>query len=203
MKKALFLGRVLTLAVVVAAIISKSAAAHPVSAPVDTSWCTNPLLSQPFLGHRDDHEYMLLPGESPGNFDGTGWTLSRGASIVTTTLENGNSGSVLDLPSGAVAVSPTVCVTSDYPDARSMVRDVAGPGGISFAVSYQGRRSWDVPKHAGKLHGDKGAWTVSHPLGVHPRATAGWQPVRFVLTGEGDASDSQVYDLYVDPRMKH
>jgi hypothetical protein len=203
MKKALFVGRALSLAVVLAAIVSNIARAAPLPPSVDTSWCTDPLLSQPFLGHGDRHQYMLLPGESPGNFDGTGWTLSGGASIVTTTLDNGDTGSVLDLPSGAMAVSPTVCVTSEYPKARSMVRDIVGSDGVAFAVSYEGKPSWDAPKGGGKMHGKNSGWSLSGGLDVHPGGDPGWQPVRFVLTGGGKASDYQVYNFYVDPRMKN
>ena len=102
-------------------------AAAPASAattnPLDTSMCSNPTLSQPFLSVGDHNWYTLMPGESADSFAGGGWTLSGGAKIVTTKLADGTTGSVLDLPSGLKAVSPVICVTSAYPTARTTVRN--------------------------------------------------------------------------------
>src|SRR5579862_2257724 len=69
-----------------------TAAANPSS----TASCTDPALSQPFLAWGDDNWYALAPGEARDNFYGGGWTLTGGAHIVTTTLEDGTTGSVLD-----------------------------------------------------------------------------------------------------------
>ncbi len=154
--------RKLALGVLIAGLTATPALAAPPALatttpapPIDTSWCTEPLLSEPFAAAGDANQYMLVPGQSPDNFDGTGWTLTGGAQIVTTTLADGTTSSVLDLPAGSAAISPNVCVQEDYPDARAMVRDVAGSGGLSFEVSYQGRPSWDSPQATGRLHGKK------------------------------------------------
>jgi hypothetical protein len=199
-KKFLFRGLALGLAIAGFAVTPAFAATNPLSS-VDTSWCTNPLLSQPFVSDGDTNEYMLVPGQSPGEFDGTGWTLTGGAQVVSTTLADGSAGSVLDLPSGSQAVSPTICVMSNYPTARAMVRDVIGGHGLSFGVSYQGRPSWEDPKYTGHIHGKKSDWNLSAPVHVQPYGDPGWQPVRFTLTPAGKDTESQVYDIYVDPRM--
>src|ERR1700733_5298612 len=68
---------------------------------VDTSSCTAPTLSQPFLAWGDTNWYALAPGETADDFAGAGWTLKGGAKIVTATLEDGTTGSVLDLPGGS------------------------------------------------------------------------------------------------------
>jgi hypothetical protein len=171
--------------------------------PADTSACMNPTLSQTFLSNKDRNWYTLAPGQSPDGFTGAGWTLTQGAQIVDTQLQNGRSGSVLNLPSGAVAISPPMCVTSDYPTARSLVRNVVGAEGVQFYVSYAGTRTWEQPKNTGQLHGQKSNWTVSDPVNVQPdHHTAGWQIVRFAFIAGGKTSDFQVYDFYVDPRMK-
>ena len=119
---------------------------------------------------------------------------------MTTTLANGSTGTVLDLPSGAKAVSPTMCVTSDYPTARTMVKDVVGSEGVFFYVSYEGTNTWDSPRNTGQVHGNNTAWTLSGKVNVQPSGTPGWQPVRFTLIGGGKTSRFQIYDLYVDPR---
>jgi hypothetical protein len=143
-----------------------------------------------------------MPGESVDSFDGSGWTLSGGAKIVTTTLANGRTTSVLDLPSGSKAVSPVMCVTSAFPTARTMVRDVVGSEGVFFYVSYEGTNTWATPKNTGQVHGTGTAWTLSAPVNLQPNNVTGWQPVRFTLMPGGKTSDFQIYNFYVDPRCR-
>src|SRR6185312_16647272 len=95
-------------------------------AAVNTSQCVTPEYSQPFAYVGDDNWYTLPAGESYDNFAGAGWQLSGGARIVSETLADGARGDVLDLPSGSRAVSPVICVTSAYPTARAIVRNVKG-----------------------------------------------------------------------------
>jgi len=169
---------------------------------VDTSACTDPSLSQPFASSKDANWYTLVPGQSPDQFDGDGWTLSGGAKIVTTQLQDGQTGTVLDLPSGSSAVSPNICVTSAYPTARTDVRDVSGAEGIQFYVSYEGTNTWDNPQNTGQVHGQQSDWTLSDPINLHPSNDTGWQIVRFGFVAGGKNSEFQLYDFYVDPRMK-
>src|ERR1035438_2145816 len=112
------------LGVVIAAL--GAAPAQAATTPVDTSMCTPPVFAQPFLSWQDTNSYTLVSGQQADNFSGAGWVLSGGAKIVTATLADGTTGSVLDMPAGAQAVSPTICVESDYPDARMMVSNLSG-----------------------------------------------------------------------------
>lgn len=134
--------------------------------------------------------------ESPGSFDGTGWTLTGGASI-----KPGQTGSVLDLPSGSRAISPPMCVASDYPTARTMVRNVVGGEGVVVSVAYAGTKTESAAQSVGQVHGQRSAWTLSSPVNIHPGNLPGWQLVRFALTPGGRSSDFQVYDFWVDPHM--
>jgi hypothetical protein len=185
--------------------------AHPAPAPAggppltpgDTSACTTPVLSQSFLWAGDRNWYTLVPGQAPDSFTGAGWILSGGAHVVQAHLQDGQTGSILDLPSGARAVSPAICVTSDDPTARAMVRNVAGDQGLAFFISYEGNRSWNKPQKTGQFHGRHGNWTPSTRINLLPsHRTKGWQVARFVFVGGGKRSEFQVYDFYVDPRMK-
>ena len=160
--------------------------------------CIDPDLTQPFLSAGDSNWYTLAPGESAGSFGGTGWTLSGGASI--TAGQNG-SGSVLDLPSGSQAISPPMCVASDYPTARTMVRNVVGGEGVQVSVAYAGTKTASAAQTVGQVHGQRSAWTLSNPVNIHPGNLPGWQLVRFALTPGGKSSDFQVYDFWVDPHM--
>jgi hypothetical protein len=188
-------------AVVATALAGGSAQAATVFSPVDTSWCATPAFSQAFASFKDPNWYTLMPGETAGGFDGSGWQLSGGATIVTTTLADGSVSSVLDLPSGSKAVSPEICVTSDYPRARTMVRDIKGSEGVFFYVSYEGTNTWNTPKNTGQVHGKATDWSLSDPVNIQPNKLPGWQPVRFTLVPGGTTSEFQVYDFYVDPRL--
>src|SRR5437764_7759346 len=166
----------------------------------EASQCVEPALTQPFVYAGDSNWYTLTPGQTPGNFAGTGWTLTGGASITKATLQNGQTGSVLDLPSGAKAVSPSFCITSDYPTARTIIRNVVGASGVYFYVSYLGTSTWDTPKNTGQTHGEgNGAWTVPAAVNMQPYNVPGWQVVRITLIGGGTTNDYQLYNLYVDP----
>jgi hypothetical protein len=166
----------------------------------DTSACTAPALTQPFLSVKDSNWYTLTPGETPGSFNGAGWMLSGGASIKAG--QNG-AGSVLDLPSGSEAISPPVCVASDYPTARTMVRDVTGSEGIQIYVAYAGTKTASQAQNTGQVHGQQSAWSLSNTFNIHPGNLPGWQLVRFTLVPGGKSGDFQVYDFYVDPHMFH
>jgi hypothetical protein len=201
--------RAIALGVVLAGLAVSPAFAAPErlmasrpSAVVDAASCADPLLMQPFLAEGDANEYVLVPGQSPDNFDGAGWTLSGGAHIVSTTLADGTTGAVLELPTGSAAVSPTVCVQEDYPDARAMIKELVGSHGVLFRVSYTGGPTSDRPQVTGLLRGGRSAWSLSDPVNVKPQPTPGWQAVRFTLEPNGSDGVTQVYDFSIDPRMK-
>lgn len=188
------------LAATVAALGAGSALAATTT-PADTSACSAPQFTQAFLPIRDSNWYTLVPGQTVDSFNGNGWTLSGGAQIASASLSGGAQGSVLDLPSGSSAISPPMCVSSDYPTARTMVRNVAGSEGVHISVAYAGTKSADKPKNVGQVHGTQSAWTASNPFNVHPGDLPGWQLVQFTLTASGKSSDFQIYNFWVDPRM--
>ena len=186
-----------------------AAPALAATTPVDTSMCSTPALSQPFLSWQDTNWYALAPGERADQFTGAGWVLSGGAKIVTTTLADGTTNSALDLPGGSHAVSPTICLTSAYPEARMMVNNTVGNNGgtVSFSVSYAGTSSATTPlktgtfKTTGKV-GVSGNWALTDPVNLAPSSTPGWQPMQVTLAPSGSSkADFRIYNLYLDPRM--
>ena len=189
-----------SLAAALAALGASSALAAPAT-PADTSACSPTQLSQAFQSIGDNSWYTLVPGQTVDHFNGRGWTLNDGAQLRSSTLADGGTGSVLDLPSGASAVSPPMCVSSDYPTARTMVRDVIGSEGVHVSVSYAGTKTADKPQNVGQVHGTQSDWTASHSFNVHPGNVPGWQLVQFTLTPGGKNSDFQIYNFWVDPRM--
>src|SRR5208283_710883 len=101
-----------------------------------TAGCASPALTEPFSAFGDANQYALVPGESADSFTGSGWKLLGGAKLITSKLYDGTSGSVLDLPSGSIAISPATCVTSSYTNVRTMVRNLASSAGTTMYVSY-------------------------------------------------------------------
>ncbi|HEX4034062.1 MAG TPA: hypothetical protein VHX66_06430 [Solirubrobacteraceae bacterium] len=191
----------LTTAGVIAGFAASASAADAATAssalPAATAACAAPSFFQGFSAFHDNDWYTLTPGETTDNFDGGGWTLSGGASIMTTTLADGQTGSVLNLPAGASATSPVMCVTSAYPSAKMIVRDINTPPGVSLGVKYLA----GSPATSANVPGTPNGWSISPPLNLNPANTPGWQPVQFTITGNPKNSGSyQVYDFYVDPR---
>lgn len=165
--------------------------------------CTQPVLSQPFTAWNDSAYYTLAPGQSPFNFTGSGWLLLDGANVAKATLGNGTSGQVLDLPSGSLAVSPPMCVDSDYPSAKTMIRSVSGGGAVGVFVTYAGASSWGKAHNGGAIHGQGPGWGLSNQINLQPSHDPGWQLVRFALVPPNDPNaEFQLYDLYVDPYAK-
>lgn len=190
-----------------AAAKTPSGTATTVATPADTSSCTEPALTQPFLAWGDGNWYALAPGETAGDFTGAGWTLTGGARIVTATLQDGTTGPVLDLPRGSQAVSPMICLTPDYPTARAMIRGLPGANGgsVGFSVSYAGTSTATTPVQTGtfKTRGSDGVvgdWALSDPANLEPSTSPGWQLMRITLTAS--VKDFQVYNLYNDPMMR-
>jgi hypothetical protein len=190
------------LVLMLAGLAAGSASASQMPGSIDTTKCSMPDFSQPFLSVGDDHNYFLAPGQEVGDFNGDGWTLSGGAIVVPSLIAGEEAGSVLDLPAGAKAVSPEICVQRDFKAARAMVRDVVGNGGIRMSVSYAGTKWATRSKNSGRFHGHKADWTVSRRINVKPSNKPGWQLATFTFKAEGGTSDFQLYDFYVDPRMK-
>jgi hypothetical protein len=185
-----------------AAALGTSPALAATYTPVNTSACSAPQLAQAFSPIGDANWYTLAPGQTADNFNGIGWTLSGGAQIASFPLADGATGGVLNLPSGSSAVSPPMCVASDYPSARTMIRDVAGSEGVHISVAYAGTKTAAKPQNVGQVHGTQSAWTASNSFNVHPGNLPGWQLVQFTFTAGGKNSDFQMYNFWVDPRMR-
>jgi hypothetical protein len=169
------------------------------SAPAvaDASSCSPPALVRPFGNWGDTGQYALVPGQDPGNFDGDGWLLGNGAQLVTATVSGGKSAIVLQLPSGAWAMSPAMCVDPSYQSARMMVRSVWGMPSVSATASYEDGWAWSPPQGMGQT-GATSRWRPSALFNLAPPGS-GWQMARFTLWGGGYYSAAQIYNFYVDP----
>ena len=120
--------------------------------------------------------------------------LTGGAKLVTTTLADGSVGTVLDLSAGATAVSPQMCVDSQYPDARAQLRMLGNGPALHAYVAYTGAKSGG--QSSGALTGSS-TWGVSHDFQLHAGSLVGWQQAQYTFVG--DKGEAQLYDFYVDP----
>ena len=165
--------------------------------------CEGQIFTQPFSLFGDNNYYMLVPG-SQFNTGGEGWQLSNGAHITESIRPFGLGGDVLELPSGAEAVSPPVCVNMTYETAKAWVRRINGGGNLKVFVSYAGTKSENKPAKVAKFR--PGSWWSAEAFEVEPGLVSGEaeeaREVRFVFSaGGGESTDYQLYGVYVDPRM--
>jgi len=187
------------LAVAAPSALAKKSSAVTSNTPLT---CAGQVFGQPFVSYGDSNYYTLAPG---GEFNSAseGWTLSGGASIVSATRPDGSTGGALELPSGAKAVSPPMCVTLAYPTAKTWVSAANGTKAITVSVSYAGTASEISPQEVETIKAKHGSWTLRR-FSVEP-SLAGQEDapreVRFVFEG-GSKGTSELFDVYVDPRMR-
>ena len=179
-----------------------SASAMASSAESEAAVCPGQTFSQTFEAFGDSNWYTLVEG-SEFNGGAEGWELSGGAEVVEGIRPDGSFGGVLNLPSGATAVSPAVCVTLDYPKAHTWVDAVDGDGGVTLELVYPEKPQGVT---TGRLS-DKSEnnWTLSRQFNVKPQMAGGQEGVRevqFVYANNTKASDFRVWGLFVDPRMR-
>ncbi len=182
--------RRLATAAVLAAGLSTIAAA-PAAAFGPT--CSTPPMTQAYSAWGDTSWYTLAPGQTAGDFNGNGWILLGGARIVTTQLDDGTTGHVLELPAGSQAISPMFCVDPTYRTVRAMTRTVNGPASASLFFTYAWGRT-----AANSVSGSTD-WNPTASLDLNPSTTGGWQHAKFTFTANLNRGELQVYNLYVDP----
>jgi len=165
--------------------------------------CTSQATSNPFEGFGDNANYVLAPG---GSFEtgAPGWSLSD-ASIVEGNESFAVAGGShsLALEAGGGAVSPSFCISSEYPTFRIFDRQLSGSSSSSLSVSVR----WvdvlgiTVETNAGSIP-QSGAWAPSPVLKLANTSPL-WLP-----GGSADVSlDFQVHghgswaidDVYLDP----
>lgn len=167
--------------------------------------CNESALTQPFARWGDSNRYELVPG---GDFEGTlsQWTLAGGAHQTPGSEPYAVAGTLghfsLALPAGASAQSPYTCVNASYPTFRFFARNDGVLSDVLVQVVYK-----------------TALGPVALPLGT-VALSSNWEPTLPMLTGSvvggllsgGTAQvalrftaligESQVDDIYIDPRMR-
>jgi hypothetical protein len=171
------------------------------------STCPSPPSSNVFSQFGDDASYSLVPG---GDFEGdtSGWSLDN-ASVVQGN-EPWNIGSPSDSQSlsigaGGTAVSPSFCVSNQFPMWRFFAQSAGHAWGASgLSVSLQ----WTDDQ------GNSGQTRIASLRGGIYRS---WSPTRPLVLGEGmddnttlsarlvfqaDKTSWSIDDIYIDPYAK-
>ncbi len=177
------------------------------AALITTDACDSSALSQPFSHWGDSNEYKLVPG---GSFEkgASGWTLSRGASIVKGSEPYGATGSVgassVNLSAGASLTSPFTCVDAAYPTFRFFGRNNGLLSTVLVSVVYRVPLLGSLAVPVGPV-ALSGSWNPSLPMLTASVVTGllnggtSQMAIRFTaLTGS-----SQIDDVFVDPRMHY
>jgi hypothetical protein len=193
-----------------ATITTAMAFAAPASAGILTASaenCGDETLTQPFAGFGDRANYKLVEG---GSFEGgaTGWTLRRGAKVVSGNepwkVGGSGHGKSLVLPAGSTAISAPSCVGLAEPTVRFFAKKNRAPllGVSTLAVSVYVKTSLGlvVPVPVGVVLGN-GQWKPTPPMlivaNLLPLLPGDRTPVAFQFTPV--LGDWQIDDVYVDP----
>jgi hypothetical protein len=193
-----------------AAIATAAVFAAPASAGILTETatdCGDETLTKPFAAFGDQASYKLVKG---GSFEvgTTGWTLTRGAKVVSGNepwkVGGSSHGKSLVLPAGSSAISPTACVGLAEPTLRFFVKKNRAPllGISTLAVSVYVKTSLGlvVPVPVGVVLAN-GQWKPTSPMlivaNLLPLLPGDRTPVAFQFTPV--LGDWQIDDVYVDP----
>jgi hypothetical protein len=183
-----------------AVTVATAAAAAPAHAalltPTPTD-CGTPDVDQVFAPWKDRANYFVAPG---GDFESgaKGWTLSGGAKIVADQEPwdvGGTDGSrALELPAGATAVSPVVCMGLEEPTIRMFARST---GALKVSATVKTNIGLNLTLPLGLDTGAAWAPGAIHPVVFNTAGLGQKVPVQIVLSGS--SGTSRVDDLYVDP----
>jgi hypothetical protein len=183
------------LALSTTAALYATAAAAPVAAQADIadSQCPVATTTQPFAPWGDSSSYELVPR---GDFETPGWTLSRGAGLVSGSEPFDATGSPgshsVTLPAGGSAQSPVFCIDASF---RTLRLFVAGSGAALVQVVYQDRA---FPVGVVVAGGD---WAPSRvlSLGSHPLGGLLLPSAQVSLRLTAIVGDPQIDDVFIDP----
>ena len=168
----------------------------------------------PFTKFGDRLDYVLAPG---GGFNASvdGWQLSGGAKVVKS-----DKGSSLQLPQGAKAISPSICIDLNYPTFRfynkvvksaTLALGSADDADIRVEVVHLAVRNpmWEeVKTFDGKQGTSAGSgWRLSDPVQLKPdlggaRAGARQVALRFTADYAKRGDSFLVDDVYIDPMRR-
>jgi hypothetical protein len=175
-------------------------------AALDGTGCPAQPVSQPFTPWMDPGWYTFLPD---GGFEagGAGWTVGAPASVVAGNepyhVHAAGDARSLQLPAGASAVSPAVCIAAAHPAVRFFVRNTGSLASqLTVDVLFAGPDGTPQSLRIGRLTATA-SWRPSPvlPIGVNLLSPLGTQQIRLRF-GAGQSGSWSVDDVYLDPYGK-
>jgi hypothetical protein len=184
--------------------------------------CDYPVVENPFTRFGDYADYVLAPDGS-FNDGAAGWQLAGGAKLIDT-----DKGRSLQMPEGAVAISPSMCLDLNFPHFRMYHKVVKPKTGLLGALlglvlgdQDDARVRVDVIYHEvanpvwttmDRFDGDDGVgagngWRLSRPIDLKPEL-GGPEPgarqaaLRFTVLDADDKESVLIDDVYVDPMRR-
>jgi hypothetical protein len=152
------------------------------------------LSSQTFLTYGDADLYFLAPG-GDFNLRAPDWVLEDGASAT---------GSALELPAGATATSPAICVAQGYPHGRMLGAAVGerAKARVRVGVIYNGdqREGSTKLKLRGEMAPTERFALDESAFGLDP--VTGTASIKLVFESAGPAT-ALLDDVYIDPRARN
>ena len=194
-----------TTAVATAAVFAAPASAGILTA--SASDCGDETLSKPFAQFGDTANYKRVRN---GSFETgtTGWTLTRGAKVVTGNepwkVGGSSHAKSLVLPAGSSAISPVSCVGLAEPTLRFFAKKnraaLLGISTLAVTVHVKTSLGLVVPVPIGGVLGN-GQWKPTPAMlivaNLLPLLPGDRTPVAFQFTPV--LGDWQIDDVYVDP----
>ncbi len=148
----------------------------------------------------DSALYTLLPS-STFEMGTAGWSLTNASLATGEGVTKGSN--AIEIEPGGSAVSPAVCVNSEYPSFRFFYREVEGSDAARLQVRlrWTDRLGFSRSTSVGSLE-PNGEWTLSPVLEL-ARALPLWMPesslsVRLSFEASGHSSWT-IDDVYIDP----
>lgn len=193
---------VLALAGLAIGLMAFSSAAQ--AKTVQQSNCSYPNATTVFSQWQDQGHYELAP-EGGLEGGGTGWALSGGAHLVAANedhfLNGAEDHTALELPFGASATSPPVCVDETTPSFRLMTENLGAKGSkLHVTVTYELAKG---PKaQQTDATSSASGWQPTAPLQLQTDGEAE-RVARITFTAKDPKTAFLVDDLYVDPFARH
>ncbi len=196
----------LTLTGTIALALGGIAGALPVSAQAaTTTTCPSTTLVQPFLTYGDENYYWLVPD---GGFEGSsaGWSFSGGAKVAAAGEPSSVAGVLgadsLQLPQGASAQSPFMCVEPTERKFRFFAHSEGASATILASVVYQSSLgNITVPIELITL---KSSWAPSPIVktGAAVATAISGGVAHLALRFTTVSGTARIDDVYLDPRMR-
>jgi hypothetical protein len=172
---------------------------------VASAACASDTESLAFAQFGDTAHYMLAPG---GSFESgaPGWTLSKAAVVSGNERYNLVRGShSLAIEPNGTAVSPLVCVSSEYPSFRFVARQLSGgkDAALNVSVRWVNALGLTVNSRAGTVQSGS-SWEPSAVMKLDESLPVGGQAaglltLQVALAFQPSGGSFAIDDVYIDP----